>query len=79
MRQKVLDIISDVCECEEVLVNGNIDLFESNILDSLAFIDMLTRFDDELDIIIQPTQVPMESFQSPNSIVSLVESLSKGE
>lgn len=72
MRQQVLNLLSDVCGNDEILSNMDLDLFETEILDSLAFLDLLERLEDDFDIIIQPTQVSRESWQTPNLIVDLV-------
>lgn len=75
MRERILDIVYRACGNSSVLKNMDTDLFETNILDSLAFVDMLVLFEDELDIVIQPTQVSVSTWQTPGSIVEYVQSL----
>ena len=53
----------------------NVDLIDNNILDSLAFIELMTELEEEFDIEIQPTQVPSDTWRSLDSIVELVENL----
>ena len=77
MENKIINIIAEVCENEEIKDNLDIDLIENEILDSLAFINLISRLEDEFDIEIQPTQVKPETWRNINSIVELVKSYTK--
>ena len=74
MENKVINMISEICEDETIKDNLNIDLIENEILDSLAFITLISRLEEEFDIEIQPTQVEPDTWRSINSIVELVKS-----
>ena len=58
---------------ENLRENLEIDLLENEILDSLAFIELITTLNDEFDIEIQPTQVELNTWRSVERIVELVE------
>ena len=77
MEDKIINIIAEVCENEEIKDNLDIDLIENEILDSLAFINLISRLEDEFDIEIQPTQVEPDTWRNINSIVELVKSYTK--
>lgn len=74
MEDKVIDIIVEISENEEVRDNLEIDLIQNEILDSLGFINLISRLEDEFDIEIQPTQVKPETWRSIHSIVELIKS-----
>lgn len=74
MEDKVINIIAEICENETIKDNLNIDLIENEILDSLAFITLISRLEEEFDIEIQPTQVKPDTWRSINSIIELVKS-----
>ena len=59
---------------ETIKDNLDIDLIENEILDSLAFITLISRLEEEFDIEIQPTQVKPDTWRSINSIIELVKS-----
>ena len=61
MENKIIEILVEVCGDESIKENSDIDLIENDILDSLAFIELISRLEEEFDIEIQPTQV------NPNS------------
>ena len=74
MEDRVINIIAEICEDETIKDNLEIDLIENEILDSLAFITLISRLEEEFDIEIQPTQVPPDTWRSINSIIELVKS-----
>ena len=74
MEDKVINIIAELCENETIKDNLDIDLIENEILDSLAFITLISRLEEEFDIEIQPTQVKPDTWRNINSIIELVKS-----
>lgn len=74
MEDKVINIITEICENESIKDNLDIDLIENEILDSLAFITLISRLEEEFDIEIQPTQVKPDTWRSISSIIELVKS-----
>lgn len=74
MENRVINIIAEICENETIKDNLDIDLIENEILDSLAFVTLLSRLEEEFDIEIQPTQVKPDTWRSINSIIELVKS-----
>lgn len=74
MEDRVINIIAKICENETIKDNLDIDLIENEILDSLAFITLISRLEEEFDIEIQPTQVKPDTWRSINSIIELVKS-----
>lgn len=70
MDDMIRDLLVRVCGTEEAL-DESIDLIDNGILDSLAFIELLTELDFE-GISIQPTQIDRNRFRNVNSIIELV-------
>jgi len=77
MEDRVINIIAEICENETIKDNLDIDLIENEILDSLAFITLISRLEEEFDIEIQPTQVKPDTWRSINSIIELIKSYKK--
>ena len=73
MEDRIIEIIESVSGFENLRENLEIDLLENEILDSLAFIELITTLDDEFEIEIQPTQVEPDTWRSVEGIVELVE------
>lgn len=75
MKEKIIEIVERVTGYKELKENIDIDLLENEILDSLAFIELLTALEEEFDIEIQPTQVDANTWRNIDNIVELVERL----
>ena len=74
---RVLDIIVDETGYDLLFKNQDLDLIANDIIDSLAFINILDRLNEEFNIEIQPTQVTSETWKTVKSITCLVESMIK--
>ena len=73
MKEKIIEIIEELTGFKGLKENEDIDLFENEILDSLAFIELISALENEFDIEIQPTQVDPNTWRSIRKIVELVE------
>ena len=75
MEEKIIKIIEKVSDNKDIRDNIDIDLIDSGILDSLAFVELIAVLEDEFSIEIQPTKVDSNSWRTVGAIVELVESL----
>ena len=66
----VKKILYDICEDEDVF-KDDIDLIESGLLDSFAFIELFSKLED-LGITIYPTRIDRESLRTPRNIEKLI-------
>lgn len=73
MKEKVLDLLEEVCEDDIVREELDLDLFEEDILDSLGFVELLAMIEDELGIVIAPSEVARNQVNTANKIIALVE------
>ena len=72
MKDKIIDIIIKLTEYEDLRNNPNVNLIEEDILDSLAFIELISELENEFDIEIQPTQIPNDTWNNVDNIVKMV-------
>ena len=75
MEKNIIEIVIRLTGCNQLSENRDIDLIENEILDSLAFIELITALEEEFNIEIQPTQVNPDTWRSVKSIANLVEKL----
>ena len=66
----VKKLLYEICEDELVYKDG-INLVESGILDSYAFIELFSKLED-YDIFLQPTRIDRTKLQTVEGIESLV-------
>ena len=72
MEEKILDILEDICGDEIVKENPDIDLLEEELIDSLDYVELLLRIQEEFGIVIAPTEVTREEMATPNRIIDVV-------
>lgn len=70
-------MIIRLTEYEELRHNPDVNLIEEDILDSLAFIELIEELENEFDIEIQPTQVSNDTWEYVDNIVTMVKGLMK--
>ena len=70
LEDSVRTLLVQACGTQRVLQPGA-DLLEEELLDSLAFIELLEGLED-LGIILQPTRIPKDRFRTVDSILALV-------
>jgi len=77
MVNRIVGIIENITGYKELSNNIEIDLLENEILDSMAFIELVTLLEEEFDIEIQPTTVDPEVWRSVYKIEELVKKLKR--
>ena len=76
MEEKILNMIIDITDEEEIKNNLDINLFENGILDSLDFTELLVSIEQEFGISLSPTEIKREQVDTPNKIIELIKSRS---
>lgn len=77
MEDKIIEIIEELAGIKNLKENKDMDLIENEILDSLAFIELIYKLEEEFNIEIQPTEVEADTWRKVNTIEKLVINLKK--
>ena len=72
-KKLAIEIMENVCETDEVSEDLDMDLFEEELMDSLAFAELLAMIEDELGVVISPSEVVRSQVNTANKIIALVE------
>ena len=78
MEEKILAILKDVCDDDIVFAERDIDLFAEDLLDSLAFTELLIMIEEQLGIVIAPSEIEKDDINTPNKIIRVVQSKMSG-
>lgn len=70
---KLLDMLEEVCDSDEVRTHLDEDLFELGLLDSMAAVELLVDIEDTFGVSIAPTEVEREEMNTVNLIIHQVE------
>lgn len=72
MEEKILDAIAELCEDDIVKEDPDVELFETELMDSLAFTELLIAIETITGVIIPPTEVDRTEMDTPNKILAYV-------
>lgn len=70
MEDKILNLLAEVCEDELVLEDLDVELFESGIMDSLAFAELILGLEERFGIVISPSEIKRENMDTPRKILA---------
>ncbi|WP_449675256.1 D-alanine--poly(phosphoribitol) ligase subunit DltC [Eggerthellaceae bacterium PR-HUZ602407-17] len=70
---KLLDMLEEVCDSDEVRTHRDEDLFDLGLLDSMAAVELLVDIEDTFGVSIAPTEVEREEMNTVNLIIHQVE------
>lgn len=67
---KVLDVLAQVTEVDQVKQNLDLRLYDVGILDSMKTVELIVAFAEQLGIDISPTEFEREEWATPRAIVA---------
>ena len=73
IKEQILEMLEEICEDEVVREDLDINLKEEGLMDSLAFVEMLVRIEENFGLSIAPTEVTDEEIDTPNKVISYIE------
>ena len=72
IRESVIEIFEEVLGSDEIRDNQDLDMFENEMLDSLAIIEVLLGIEDKLDLSLQPTDLERKDLATVNNLVDFL-------
>lgn len=70
--ERIVDLIVEISGEDEVADERDIDLFEEELLDSMAAIELLVALKEEFGVSIAPTELDREEMNTVNKIIARV-------
>lgn len=74
MEEKVLDILVEISGEESLREHVETELYDSGMMDSIDFTDMIVQLEEELGVYIAPTEFTREEINTPEKILAIVKS-----
>ena len=74
MEEKVLAILEEICDDDIVRKDLNINLLDEGLMDSLDYTELIIMLEDELGIVISPSEYSREESDTPTKIIEIVRS-----
>jgi len=66
--ERLMALLEDICETDEIHDNPDVDLFEAGLMDSLAMVALLVELEAEYGIDLKPSEVSREDVSSVNRL-----------
>ena len=70
--EKIVALIQEISGEDEVADERDLDLFEEQILDSMAAIELLLAIENDFGVSIAPTELEREEMNTVNKIIARV-------
>ena len=70
--EKIVALIAEISGEDEVAEERDLDLFEEQILDSMAAIELLLAIESDFGVSIAPTELDREEMNTVNKIIARV-------
>lgn len=74
MNEKILEMLAEICEDDVVKENTDVELFETGLLDSIAFAELLFGIEDKFGVVIAPSEIARTDIDTPQKIIDLIQS-----
>ncbi|MDO4395644.1 MAG: D-alanine--poly(phosphoribitol) ligase subunit DltC [Clostridia bacterium] len=74
LEEKVLDILEEICDDDIVRTDRDINLLDEGLMDSLDFTELIIMLEDQLGVIISPSEYTREESDTPAKIIEIVRS-----
>ncbi|QAT43371.1 D-alanine--poly(phosphoribitol) ligase subunit DltC [Aminipila luticellarii] len=73
MKEKILNMLAEICEDDIVKENLEIDLLKTDLLDSLGFAELLALVEEEFGIVLSPSEFQREDLSTPAKIIGIIQ------
>lgn len=70
--EQIVDLVVEISGEDEVADDRDMDLFEEEMLDSMAAIELLVAIKEEFGVSIAPTELEREQMNTVNKIIARV-------
>lgn len=71
---KILDVLAQVAETDEVRTNPDLALYDLQVLDSMKTVELIVALGNELGVEISPAEFEREAWATPAKLVADIES-----
>ena len=68
----ILDMLEDICGDDIVRKNLDINLLEEDLIDSLDYVTLLMDVEDQIGVVLAPSELKREEMDTPNKVINVV-------
>jgi D-alanine--poly(phosphoribitol) ligase subunit 2 len=75
MKEKLLEILCEICDSDVVKNDQTINLFENNLLDSMGVIELLVAVESTFGLVVDPIDLQRPDIETPAKLIDYFSSL----
>ena len=72
MKEKLLNMLAEICEDDIVKSDLDVDLFETGLVDSLVFIELLVQIEETFNVVTSPSEIDRSMVNTPRKLLDYV-------
>lgn len=72
IKEVLLNLLEELCDDDIVREDMDINLLEENLIDSIDYIELFVDIEDELGIVLVPSEFAREEMDTPRKIIEQV-------
>ena len=72
VREVVLSLLEEICGDDAVRTDGDINLLDEDLIDSLDYTELLVGIEEALSVTMAPSEFTREEMDTPNKIIAQV-------
>lgn len=72
MKDRIIELLCEICEDDIVKHDLEVDLFEEGLLDSLGFAELIYSIEEKFGVIISPSEIEQKDVNTPNKIIRMI-------
>jgi D-alanine--poly(phosphoribitol) ligase, subunit 2 len=72
LKERILDILAELCADDIVKEDLDIDLREEGLIDSLDYIELLAQIEEEFGLVLSPSELTREEMSTPRKILKTI-------
>lgn len=72
MKERILDILAELCADDVVKEDLDIDLREEGLIDSLDYIELLAQIEEEFGLVLSPSELTRGEMATPRMILKTI-------
>jgi D-alanine--poly(phosphoribitol) ligase subunit 2 len=70
LEQRILAILREVANTDEVVRDPDLPLYASGLLDSLGTVSLMAAFAEQLGVVVSPAEFDREAWATPRKLVA---------
>ena len=67
--EKIIDVLANVAETDEVRTNADLALYDLQILDSMKTVQLIVALGEEVGVEVSPAEFEREAWATPRKLV----------